>query len=41
MSEIGIAIGGGEAFSLPVTFVSLTITLAIIGAKTIYRSINK
>ncbi|MEK3726210.1 hypothetical protein [Paenibacillus sp. FSL H8-0034] len=40
MSKIGIAIGGGEAFSLPSVFVGLIIVLAIIGLKTVYRNVK-
>lgn len=38
MSKIGIAIGGGEAFSLPTVFVGFILALAFIGFKTVYRN---
>lgn len=37
MSKIGIAIGGGEAFSLPSVFVGIILVLAYIGLKSIGR----
>jgi len=38
MSKIGIALGGGIAFSLPTFVVGYILALALIGLKTISKS---